>query len=442
MKQSLLLLGNLFLIVSSVLAQDVTTGLITHFPLSETSGTKAVERVAGKDGTLIGGPVWGNPGAVFDGSGNGAQRIDTPVDTANGITNSLTLACWMRLDRALPDGYNEIISKGSAFSFYYYRNRLVFGANFQGAPDLSGGTGYLYWDSGRVLPVGTWVHAAVTYDGTTFKFYMDGTLLGSLAAGGDRFSISNEVITFASTTKSLTIGSGFPRTDASLLGWPGALRDVRVYNRALTAADVSKITSQLSPSYAGLWIGQATLNEVKEAKTGTWGPAPAFSETLLLHVDGENLRLLQEATLMKTRVTAPALPQDIVVTQPALLGNFDGITPRGGKMIGQRFSAATMPLPTDTLGLSKSGEFYQASFTLPADDPRNPFRHKFHPDLGSGRDLPRIVSFTLPPTDSPSDNTITGVVMESISGLNKTAVEARGTVTFTRVSTAAKLNQP
>lgn len=203
----------------------------------------------------------------------------------------------------------------------------------------------------------------------------------------------------------------------------------------------------MGASYAGLWLGQASLNEVKETATGTWSAAPAFAETVLLHVDSDGKAvLLKEATLMQTRPPAALAP--VIVSQTALLANFDGITPRGGRRVGQRFSTATMPLPADSVPLTVSGPsaaspaMLSAAFNLPAAHPLNPFRHKYHPDLANGRVLGRSVLLSLPGTDSPSDHTITGTLNESITGLHKSTLEARGPITFTRVSTSGKLNQP
>lgn len=406
---------------SRLFAQDFTSGLITHFPLTEATGTTAAETVGGGNGTVEGTPMWIAPGLQF----TGTQKVTTPVDTANGLTNAMTLACWLRLDPGGAAG--QYIVNKDTFGLSISAGDLWLEFNTTG---VSGGTPYRAYTLGTGIQTGVWRHFATTTDGTSVKAYLDGNLIGQW----------NEAISFGSSSRALILGY----KDYPQYGWQfpftGALRDVRVYNRALSAADLSKLGSILPANYAGLWIGRASLNEVKEAATGNWAPAPAFEETVLLHInEAGSASLLNDATLMQTRA---ATPIQLVVTQPALLPNYDGVTLRGGRRIGQRFSSATMLLPSDTVPLSKAGAFFSATFTLPAASPVNPFRHKYHPDLGTGRDLTRTAGLSFAAGESPSDNTLTGTFMESFTGLHKTTLEARGPVTFTRVSTSGKLNQP
>ena len=84
---------------------------------------------------------------------------------------------------------------------------------------------------------------------------------------------------------------------------------------------------------------------------------------------------------MKTRVTPPVQPVQVIVTQPGLLANFDGITPRGSRMTGQRFSSSTFPVPAAGQILADgTGGWLTGSWTMDANAPGNPFRHKYHPD--------------------------------------------------------------
>ena len=109
-------------------------------------------------------------------------------------------------------------------------------------------------------------------------------------------------------------------------------------------------------------------------------------------------------------------------------------------MVGQRFSSATIPMAGESALLSQSGETLSADISLAPADPLNPFRHKYHPDLKNGYDIGRTLSFTVPAGDSPVDNEFTGAFSETITGLHKDSLEARGSVTFIRVSTSGQLN--
>ena len=83
------------------------------------------------------------------------------------------------------------------------------------------------------IPLGTWTHLATTYDGTTLRVYVNGVQVGSLAATG----------TIASSTGQVTIGGN------SVWGeyFAGAVDDVRIYNRALSAAEITSLMNTIVP---------------------------------------------------------------------------------------------------------------------------------------------------------------------------------------------------
>ena len=195
---------------------------------------------------------------------------------------------------------------------------------------------------------------------------------------------------------------------------------------------------RFDPSLTGLWIGSANLDEVKEVASGNWSAAPAtFPQTLILHVDGSGIgHLLQEATLMKTR---DSIPEMVVVNQPESIPNYDGVVPRGGKLVGQRFSCSSLALSGGKASLSADNGWLSVTSQLAAAHPINPFRHKYHPDLAVGREIERTIRIQLTNGDSPSDHVVTGILQESVSGIHKDAIDARGPITFTRVSPSGQL---
>jgi hypothetical protein len=80
----------------------------------------------------------------------------------------------------------------------------------------------------------TWYHAVGTYDGTTMRLYINGSLIGT----------ANQPAV-AATTGNLEIGqqkSGFSRW------FNGSIDDVRIYNRALSASEVTALYMEYSPS--------------------------------------------------------------------------------------------------------------------------------------------------------------------------------------------------
>jgi hypothetical protein len=87
-----------------------------------------------------------------------------------------------------------------------------------------------YWGNtvyvGAVCSLNCWHHVAVTYDGSTVQFYLDGVLIGS-AAG----------LTLDTGKEFFKIGSS--DTDRFLRPWTGSIAEVAVYDRVLSAQRIA-----------------------------------------------------------------------------------------------------------------------------------------------------------------------------------------------------------
>lgn len=83
--------------------------------------------------------------------------------------------------------------------------------------------------AGVTVAIGAWVHLAATFDGTTRRFYVNGT----------EFTTSMGAVEFDASA--LVIGGD----DDGTFGFAtdGLIDEVRVYDRALDPAEVQTITS-------------------------------------------------------------------------------------------------------------------------------------------------------------------------------------------------------
>lgn len=88
--------------------------------------------------------------------------------------------------------------------------------------------------SGTPFPRGRWVHAALVFDGRTARAYVDGALYGSE-------TMSSMPIVDAAT-EPFFIGHGFS----------GAIRNLRVWHRALSASEIEGLGRGVVPSESGL----------------------------------------------------------------------------------------------------------------------------------------------------------------------------------------------
>ncbi|GHH89446.1 protein kinase domain-containing protein [Streptomyces capillispiralis] len=196
---------------------------VGHWPLTETSGTLARDTSGGHDGTATG-VTWlpGGGGAVFDGRSSQIMTAGPVLRTGEG--RSFTVAAWVRLSAA-PGNWATAVSQdaGDASSFYLQyavtENRWAFSR-----PGLRA--------TGRSEPaVNVWTHLTGVCDGPArrLRLYVNGAL-----------EVAVEDTNPQSGTGPFIIGR------ASYGGravdfFPGAVRDVRIFDRALAPARIKKL---------------------------------------------------------------------------------------------------------------------------------------------------------------------------------------------------------
>lgn len=213
---------------------------------------------------------------------------------------------------------------------------------------------------------------------------------------------------------------------------------------------------------AGLWIGEVNLREV--GLPGTADVA-ATKQTvalrILLHVDQNGVvRLLKDvivAARLPSAVNEPPFPfHESIVTRPAALAGLPIQRDDHSNARAQRFSTVSYDFtdndadPTDDAlelagGLGQSFECV-GTLVLDKNHPTNPFRHKFHPDHANDGPKGYVIrrTLTLQFLDTIRNvggaDQLLGTYAESITGLHRAPLTAKGTVRLTRVSTAALLN--
>ena len=193
----------------------------------------------GYDGTPSGGVTYtadrfGNPNSAvsFDGI-NGL--ITTPqLNFAGSTTVSVSLWLKANVQAQSPATYYLAIDNtafGVAHSYYPYPqpglNQIGFGVQSGTTPGTAGG----------YITPGNWYHFVGTYDGTTIRAYINGSLIQQTSLSGP-MNNPNSPLNFGSLSPSPYY-------------WNGSLDDVRVYNRALTGSEVTQLYGGGCPDIDG-----------------------------------------------------------------------------------------------------------------------------------------------------------------------------------------------
>jgi hypothetical protein len=203
------------------------TGLHTHLTFDETSGTSALDASGnGHNAILAGGPasVAGRKGnaLALDGADD---YVSLPANVVADLAD-FTIAAWVYCDAERT--WARVFDFGAGTQQYLMltpRNgagvmRFAMTANFSPAEQAI--------ESTAALPVGQWVHVAVTLSGSTGCLYVNGALVGSNAA------MFHAPFRLGATSQNWIGRSQF----GSDPYFKGKLDDFRIYRGALGAAEV------------------------------------------------------------------------------------------------------------------------------------------------------------------------------------------------------------
>ncbi len=210
--------------VTVTVANTGPSGLVGGWSFDEGAGPTAGDRSGrGNTGTLTGGPSWTTSGRyggalVFD----GVNDLVTIPDAASlDLTNQLTMAAWVR-PTAL-GSWKQVLLKerpgGLAYALYATGNA----SQRPNATLTIGGDREV--NAPAALATNTWTHLAMTYDGAVMRLYVNGSQVAT----------RNQTGSTVVSAGPLQIGGN---TIWNSEWFTGAIDDVRLYNRALTATEV------------------------------------------------------------------------------------------------------------------------------------------------------------------------------------------------------------
>jgi len=268
---------------------DLQNGLVSYFKLDETSGTVAADASGnGHDGTVYGNAVEWVPGRFGGGLFLATEEDEAGVQfpTTGMSVSAGTVSVW---------GYlNDPQAARTRYFFGHttrppYVNRIQIYMN-SGVNTLSVGLGdtHAKWTDTAVLATKTWQHVVLTWDNGKYVVYTngvkstEGTYTG-LTALDPVASVSDD---------------DNPDEHES---FDGILDEARIYNRAITAAEVKEI-SQMPPSPRIKAWGPNPANGARDVTT------PLFRWKSLATIKQHNVYMGTDPNLTAANLSGPAQP--------------------------------------------------------------------------------------------------------------------------------------
>lgn len=212
---------------------DLNLGLVSYFRMNGTGKDSVNENISASiSGATLTPDRLGNPAFAFsfDGVDDFMQAPDTPLPKGSAPR---TICCFYKVNRfPLPDQHEQLlISYGLSqqvgrafFMTHEYTSRKLAWSQWGNA---------VVWDDDPLTPH-VWRFAAVTYDNPSAALYVDG-----LKKAQGSFTIDT------GSTGKVSFGR-MEGAAGSIRRFNGSLDDVRVYNRALPAAEVALLHDVMS----------------------------------------------------------------------------------------------------------------------------------------------------------------------------------------------------
>lgn len=252
----------------------VPNGLISWWP----ADGNALDPRSRNNGTLRNGASFsvGQVGQAF--SLDGLDDFIEVPDMPSLDVQQFTIEAWVfptsDISGGSPDSTSFIVAKESASS-----NQYILGRKNNTACGSGGGipTGNLafhieglsglpndcsdYVNGNAYLPLNTWSHVALTYDGANVRTFLNGVLTRTISATG----------TIPDTTGSLQIGG---RIRGGTSFWAGQIDEPAIYNRGLSPSEIQAIfdagtagkckpTATVAPAcLTGWWPGDGNANDI------------------------------------------------------------------------------------------------------------------------------------------------------------------------------------
>lgn len=254
--------------INASVAGPNDSSLKLRLALDETSGTTAGDSSGNSpanNGTLVNAPTWSTPGQI-----NGALTFATTQkvtvnDSATALldgSQQITVSIWINpssLPASSATYFGVITKRVAAFNKESWRIELR-GSTASASPVYCTITGGTTLQSASTVTTNKWQHIVMVFDGSTatnnLQLYLNGAL--------DKMTSITPATVPRNATANVSIGNN------GTYDFLGAMDEVRIYNRALTLAEVQDL-------YAAVPANIGPVVSIASPISGNAGDALALS---------------------------------------------------------------------------------------------------------------------------------------------------------------------
>ena len=159
-------------------------------------------------------------GYALDFDRSNTDYVSIPDASELDLSTELTIETWIKVGNNFMS-WSAIVGKGTAYAF-----QLTSGSsgNFR----IKFMTQYSGWNNINCptdIPLNTWQHVAVTFDGVAFRFYVNGKSVYT----------QNSAENFPNNSSNLVVGCDFPGGDEYI---DAEIDELRIWNRPLTQTEI------------------------------------------------------------------------------------------------------------------------------------------------------------------------------------------------------------
>jgi len=217
-----------------------TNGLVAYYPFN---GNANDESGNGNNGTVNGSTLitdrFGKSSSAYSFNGTNNSIVVPNSSTLNFSDNKLSISFWLKMPN-YPTSETHIITKYSGvgttttgFMVVAYTDTATFVYRYAEAA-TTGGWGWAEMPMLNLPAFNSWFHVVTTTDTGYDKLYINGILKAS--------NPTKHNFNIGANNESLRFGIGPPQNPRSY--YNGAMDDIRIYNRALTPAEVTALYNE------------------------------------------------------------------------------------------------------------------------------------------------------------------------------------------------------